>query len=1222
MKRKIFTRIYILIVSLFAAFVLFTAPVYLRDVNSVTASAETALSGDGTESSPYLIEDRDDFFTFISEVNGGYSFKGEYVSQTKDINFENIEMLPVGLYDSGNYFEGVYDGNGNKMYNLNINAGENGNAGLFATLGGSVRNLGLESGSVYGYCIGAFSSNASSGTAEIINCYSKINLRSVLRGGGIADNFAGLITNCVSLSFNNGVYANLCGYNGRIVTNCYTAGERINSFRNKDGQVISSSTISVDESTGEELLEKLNGGIFDFCKEKGDINFFKNYVFWTVENDGLVLSESAQISRSVLLNGDGSEISPYEINDKHDFAYLIYKVNKGESFSGKFFVQTSDINFGFTPMQSVGSVRSGNAFLGIYRGSGYKMYNYCIYNGEGENSGLFGVLGGSVMNLGMDEGYIFGNCTGGIAVNALYGYTSVFNCYSKAEMYGGRGGGIADNFSGSVTNCVSDATINGNTAPLAAYLLRGVNYSYSTGKIVGEGRYDMYHENKVLSKEALYTSAVEKSINYKAAVTAVEYYLCSVNDAAKWSLVDGLSFDGTIGRGYLNPKEYLKGLGSKSDPYLIEDVEDFVFFHDSVNTGTRYNGRYVLQTADLDFKNKTLSPIGLYDTGNYFYGTYDGNGYTINNLDIRQDYARAMTGLFGSLAGFIYNVGYVSGTVYGEIAAGLVNCGITAEGAIVNSYFTGDIYAYRASGITDSFRGKIINCWCDGVNLYNDQTLALNAIVATDIIHSFSTGVINELGYDFSASDSCSIPSSLISDERFSVILNAGCLYSARKNFAPLKDLSAWTVSNKKTVHEEKFNKDYGSYISGFKGLGVKWSPYRISSVEDLMLLQLITAAGEEYKNQYFIQTDDIDCSSLKCGIPIGELSTQVFYAEYDGQGYEISNLVLNSSIYDGSCAFIRTLGGTVKNLFLNACVFIGENSAGVAVYTDYLAHTRIINCIVTNSIIYGNQTSAGMVIYGRETRLYNCLYLSYDARSSKYLCMQADKLYGCYTNLNFHDENYRYVDMEKCAVVNGTTLTLKQTVKQMNSNIIALKSLLNENIVGEMARFDLMGEEDIGFNGFFRVNLSNLAECIPVLGYDILMLIFLTAGIVLIAGSVLVEIYLKKRIAIENRKKSGKGSISKIEEVKSKDEEKYYTKMQRDFFKAEGRIIKTVNEEDVYRTGARTKTGESADGETVVKTVKVKTTEKKGNATIVREEFRDVSYKKDISDGSPEDRE
>lgn len=57
--------------------------------------------------------------------------------------------------------------------------------------------------------------------------------------------------------------------------------------------------------------------------------------------------------------------------------------------------------------------------------------------------------------------------------------------------------------------------------------------------------------------------------------------------------------------------EGLKGSGTKSDPYLVETREDFISFADSVNGGNSHEGEYFLQTADIDFRSREISPWAL-----------------------------------------------------------------------------------------------------------------------------------------------------------------------------------------------------------------------------------------------------------------------------------------------------------------------------------------------------------------------------------------------------------------------------------------------------------------------------------------------------------------------------------------------------------------------------------------------------------------------------------
>ena len=85
----------------------------------------------------------------------------------------------------------------------------------------------------------------------------------------------------------------------------------------------------------------------------------------------------------------------------------------------------------------------------------------------------------------------------------------------------------------------------------------------------------------------------------------------------------------------------LKGSGTAEDPFLIEDLDDLIWFRDSVNTYTsdgsnQYKGQYVKLTADIDLAGIDWTPIGTNSVGDHmaFLGTFDGDGHTISNLSI------------------------------------------------------------------------------------------------------------------------------------------------------------------------------------------------------------------------------------------------------------------------------------------------------------------------------------------------------------------------------------------------------------------------------------------------------------------------------------------------------------------------------------------------------------------------------------------------------------
>lgn len=151
----------------------------------------------------------------------------------------------------------------------------------------------------------------------------------------------------------------------------------------------------------------------------------------------------------------------------------------------------------------------------------------------------------------------------------------------------------------------------------------------------------------------------------------------------------------------------LAGKGTAEEPYLVQSIEDLVAFSNNVNNGTSYEGQYVNLELTLDFKSEKsyvnpsnmnalitgsgFTPIGGKGlkfeytsgtaeafgegrfTGNFFKGTFNGNGNYIKNLYVNgmSDESNSygyVAGLFGVNAGTIKNLN-VTGEVTGRMTS-------------------------------------------------------------------------------------------------------------------------------------------------------------------------------------------------------------------------------------------------------------------------------------------------------------------------------------------------------------------------------------------------------------------------------------------------------------------------------------------------------------------------------------------------------------------------
>lgn len=157
--------------------------------------------------------------------------------------------------------------------------------------------------------------------------------------------------------------------------------------------------------------------------------------------------------------GKGTVADPYQISSAADLRKLSEIVAKGTDCSNLHFVQTRDIHLDFDEFVPIGRVETNTIFYGNYDGQGHVITG--IWVSEGENNALFGLIGGKIANLGVEDSYFEGTNVAGIVSHSIGNNAELINCYSKARMRGDRMGGIADNFSGIIRDCWSDCLFEG-----------------------------------------------------------------------------------------------------------------------------------------------------------------------------------------------------------------------------------------------------------------------------------------------------------------------------------------------------------------------------------------------------------------------------------------------------------------------------------------------------------------------------------------------------------------------------------------------------------------------------------------------------------------------------------------------------------------------------------------------------------------------------------------
>ena len=199
----------------------------------------------------------------------------------------------------------------------------------------------------------------------------------------------------------------------------------------------------------------------------------------------------------------------------------------------------------------------------------------------------------------------------------------------------------------------------------------------------------------------------------------------------------------------------LEGNGTQSDPYVINSIEDLVFFAYDVTNGNTYEEKTVRLGLSLDF-NSTKSyvepfstaygkygydgelktsltsgegfiPIGMEsdEVGtNSFSGIFDGQGKSIKNLYINEkSETDSKLGFFAINYGIIENLNLVDINITRYEEKNSLSGGLTgqnrANGTIINCMVSGNIKIDgigSAAGITGHNLGKIENC-CNLANI-------------------------------------------------------------------------------------------------------------------------------------------------------------------------------------------------------------------------------------------------------------------------------------------------------------------------------------------------------------------------------------------------------------------------------------------------------------------------------------------------------------------------
>lgn len=155
------------------------------------------------------------------------------------------------------------------------------------------------------------------------------------------------------------------------------------------------------------------------------------------------------------------------------------------------------------------------------------------------------------------------------------------------------------------------------------------------------------------------------------------------------------------------------------------------------------------------------------------------------------------------------------------------------------------------------------------------------------------------------------------------------------------------------------------TYYIQMRGQGTEEDPYRIGSVEEMVLFGSLVDSGNAFQGKTIVLENNLDMSGIQWN-PAGHSTNSVFSGVFDGKGNTISNLSIdNYNDNDGPGVYYAgifyTFNGTLKNLNvenadvhgIRASVLVGRMDGG-----------KISNCHITNATVKGVQKNGAIAGY------------------------------------------------------------------------------------------------------------------------------------------------------------------------------------------------------------------------------------------------------------------
>ena len=415
-------------------------------------------------------------------------------------------------------------------------------------------------------------------------------------------------------------------------------------------------------------------------------------------------------------DGDGHQIANLTITGRNEYVGLFGYVRNAT-------IQNCNV---------AGEVSGYNAVGGIVGAVDGKTNNIlnCSFQGNVEGNGekRGGIVGHTSIGCDVSGCFVTGTVTGEKFVGGIAGWGAgtIKNCYALANVTatGVSAGGIAGYYCSNFTieNCYYSGNVSAKWAGgIAGYVSESISGSTEIKNCVSlaesvtgsnANRIAGYNDNATLTNNYAWSGTTVSGsaasdgadLTYTNGTLSPQFSEIFGSDNSAWKFTkDGLPILNDVGGTQFSelPKCMtgvgFDGFGIKTNPYLIEDVEDLKLLAKKVNSGETYTNKYFKQTANIDLENEpNWTPIGgtvIEHPSTWeisvFKGNYDGDGYKITNLTTTEDSNHV--GLFGKVEDATIQNCNITGNVNGYNYVGGIVGGVGVKTKILNCSFQGSV---------------------------------------------------------------------------------------------------------------------------------------------------------------------------------------------------------------------------------------------------------------------------------------------------------------------------------------------------------------------------------------------------------------------------------------------------------------------------------------------------------------------------------------------------